>query len=389
MEYGMMGRKRLKGCAALFLAVIVMGSVISLVRALAAEQEGTAYGETVVVEYENLRELLKAGNADLTQSYADYEANVAPYQEMWDTLKQEQKYMEDMAGSYEDDGDEEMAAFYEDNAKQLEKAAGQINVRIRNLTSESQTKSLEEAADAKTLAAQSLMNSYNQMMQNIQAGEAGAEAANAAYEEALTKHAAGTAKDSEVKEAKQSADSQNNSLASLKERAAQIKSSLLSMLGLSGQVLSGQTRVEIGTIPPPDLDKIRSIDREADKAMSISNDSALFNQRREKATGTDERELRDQKIAQAEAEAEMTYRSAYDSLMSSLNSYEAALQSYEAANLEYQALQRKKQAGMLSRTAWLEGVASYKEKEAAKEIAAMSLYQAYESYCWTVKGAML
>lgn len=387
MEYGTMGRKRLKRHAALFLAVIVMGSVISPVRALAAEQEGTAYGETVVVEYENLRELLKAGNADLTQSYADYEANVAPYQEMWDTLKQEQKYMEDMAGSYEDDGDEEMAAFYEDNAKQLEKAAGQINVRIRNLTSESQTKSLEEAADAKTLAAQSLMNSYNQMMQNIQAGEAGAEAANAAYEEALTKHAAGTAKDSEVKEAKQSADSQNNSLASLKERAAQIKSSLLSMLGLSGQVLSGQTRVEIGTIPPPDLDKIRSIDREADKAMSISNDSALFNQRREKATGTDERELRDQKIAQAGAEAEMTYLSAYDSLMSSLNSYEAALQSYEAATLEYQALQRKKQAGMLSRTAWLEGVASYKEKEAAKEIAAMSLYQAYETYCWTVKGA--
>lgn len=121
--------------------------------------------------------------------------------------------------------------------------------------------------------------------------------------------------------------------------------------------------------------------------MSISNDSTLFNQRREKATGTDERELRDQKIAQAEAEAEMTYLSAYDSLMSSLNSYEATLQSYEAANLEYQALQRKKQAGMLSRTAWPEGVASYKEKEAAKEIAAMTLYQAYESYCWTVKGA--
>lgn len=358
MEYGTIGRKRLKGRAVLFLAVIVMGSVISPVRALAAEQEGAAYGETVVVEYENLRGLLKAGNADLTQSYADYEANAAPYQEIWDTLKQEQKYMEDMAGSYEDDGDEEMAAFYEDNAKQLEKAAGQINVRIRNLTSEGQTKSLEEAADAKILAAQSLMNSYNQMMQNIQAGEAGAEAANAAYEEALTKHAAGTAKDSEVKEAKQAADSQNNSLASLKERAAQIKSSLLSMLGLSGQVLSGQTRVEIGTIPQPDLDKIRSIDWETDKAMSISNDSALFNQRREKATGTDERELRDQKIAQAEAEAEMTYWSAYDSLMSSLNSYEAALQ-------------------------------SYKEKEAAKEIAAMSIYQAYESYCWTVKGATL
>lgn len=370
-----------KKCAAFLLAASLAGSMAFPGRVLAAESVGEAASAGgILIEYGNLKELLKEGNPDLTQSYADYDAAVAPYQEMWDTLKDEQKYMENMAESYEDE-DEEMEAFYENNAKQLEKAAGQINVRIRNLTSESKTKSLEEEADAKTLTAQSLMNSYNQMRENVRAAEKNAEAAQAAYEEALTKQAAGTLKESEVQEAKKAADSKNNSLASLKEQAAQLKTSLLSMLGIDGQV-----KAEIGTIPEPDLSVIRSIDMEADKEISVSNDSALFNQRREKAKGTDERELRDQKIAEAEAEAEMTYLSAYNDLMSSLNSYEAALQSYEAASLEYQALQRKKQAGMLSRTAWLQGEASYMEKEAAKEIAAMSLYQAYETYCWTVKG---
>lgn len=388
--------KKAKRCTIL-LTVSLMG-----ILAFPSWAETSDSTSRTLVEYENLRELLKAGNPDLTQSYADYDASVEPYQEMWDTLKKEQKYMEDMAESYEDDGDEEMQVFYENNAKQLEKSAGQINVRIQNLTSESRTKNLEKAADAQTVAAQSLMNSYNQMVQNIRASEKSAEAAEAAYEEAQTKQAAGTAKAADVQTAKETADREQNSLESLREQAAQLKTALLSMLGLDGAAAAGQedtgamesggsasqVQIEIGTVPQPDLEAIRAIDKEADKAVSISNDSALFNQRREKATGTDERALRDQNIAQAEAEAEMTYLSAYDDLMYSLNSYEAASQAYEAAKLDYQALQIKKEAGMLSRTAWLSGEAAYMKKEVAKEIAAMSLYQAYETYCWTVKGVV-
>ena len=41
---------------------------------------------------------------------------------------------------------------------------------------------------------------------------------------------------------------------------------------------------------------------------------------------------------------------------------------------------------MLSNTEYLQGEADYAKSKAAKESASMHLVQAYESYCWEVKG---
>ena len=61
-------------------------------------------------------------------------------------------------------------------------------------------------------------------------------------------------------------------------------------------------------------------------------------------------------------------------------------QAYESACLSYQSLQIKQMAGMLSNTEYLQGEASYLEKKAARDVAGMTLYQAYETYQWEVKG---
>ena len=46
----------------------------------------------------------------------------------------------------------------------------------------------------------------------------------------------------------------------------------------------------------------------------------------------------------------------------------------------------KKQAGLLKQSEYLQGEAEYLAAEAAMETASMNLVQAYESYCWEVKG---
>ena len=60
---------------------------------ISPETTGNTTG-TTIIEYGNLRELLKQGNLSLKESIEDYENNINAYQEIWDTLKREQDNME-------------------------------------------------------------------------------------------------------------------------------------------------------------------------------------------------------------------------------------------------------------------------------------------------------
>ncbi|MBS1459484.1 MAG: TolC family protein, partial [Clostridium sp.] len=73
-------------------------------------------------------------------------------------------------------------------------------------------------------------------------------------------------------------------------------------------------------------------------------------------------------------------------LKARLLQYQAALESYTGAELVYKSQKRRQAAGMLSNTEYLQGEADYAKSKAAKETASMNLVQAYESYCWEVKG---
>ena len=300
---------------------------------------------------------------------------------MREELLEEQKNMEDMAESYEEDGDEEMASFYENAADLLGDTISQLGVTLRNMTSASQEKSLKDMADSLTKSAQSLMNSYCQTASRVSAAEMELQAAQAEYDEAVVKRSAGLAKDADVQSAKEAVLGAETSLLSLNSQKEQLKASLLSLLGLGDEEY-----VQIGGIPAPDLSAVKARDFEADMAESVSNDSALFEARRAQAKGTDERELREEKIETAEAEAEMNFRSAWEELQAALLQYEGAEKTYEAACQTYEALQRKQAAGLLSRADSLRGEADFAAAQASMDFASMNLYGTYESYLWTVRG---
>ena len=340
-----------------------------------------AYGaeNTITVEYDNLRELLKKGNLSLSQSIEDYEDNLEAYQEMWDTIKWEQGNMEDKA---EDSSAEAKdAALYASNASMLKSSASRIYSQLKELKTEKSLKSLEKSADSYTLAAQTVMNSYLQVSQTIKAKEKSVEALAAKLSETRGKQGIGAATQADVEEASGVLAQESNSLGTLREEASQLRSKLLTMLGLAGE-----ENVIIGGMPEPDLEAIDAIDYETDRVKAVNNSSTVQETRHTTARGTGDMNRKSGKVDEAEGTAEANIKAAYQDLLVRRTEYQASQEAYGSALMSYQSLMRKKQAGMLSSTAYLDGEAAYQESLAARETASMNLIQAYEGYCWEVKG---
>lgn len=319
----------------------------------AAEISSVDLSQVKKVEYGNLRELIKAGNFSYLQSEDSQNRRSEPYEKMHETLKEEYDYLKKMADSYKDDGDTEMQALYENNAKNIRISMAQVQSTINRMNSASQEKTMEKSV----------------------------ETAQSSYDAAVKKRSAGLIKDTELESEKSSLTRQQNSLASLKEQQSELKESLLTMLGLSGR-----TDIEIGTVPDPDLSAIRAVSVENDLQTAISNDPTWVSEMKSKVTGTDNRELRKQRISEAAQNAEISLRSAYENLQNALSQYEAAESAYSAAKQAWDTVQKKQAAGMLSKNAYLSGQASWLSGEAAMNTAKLNLVSAYTSYVWQVAG---
>ena len=316
----------------------------------------------------------------MKKTIEDHQDSIDAYQEMWDTMKWEQDNMESKAEDMEG-SNSETAALYSSNASMLKSSAKRIYSQIKNLTDEKSTKSIEKSADSYTYTAQTVMNSYNQMVQNVNARQKSVDAQEAGYQALVRQGQAGTATQAQIQSAKNRLDQARTSLASLKEEEKQLRFKLLNMLGIEDN-----ETVRIGTVPEPDLAAIASIDFEGDKQKAIGNDSKVQSERHSKAYSTAQINQRFKQVDEAEGSAEASITATYQELQAKTASYQAALESYESASLIYQSLKRRQAAGMLSNTDYLEGEAAYMEKLAAKETASMNLVQAYEDYCWEVKG---
>lgn len=384
-EAGIMDRRQWKGWQqnqqgvyiAFVMALCSVAASCVMAFAACAAAESSAAG--VTVEYENLSQLVQEGNLSLRQVIDDYESNKQNYQDLLDTLRKEQATMKFLAEQQEED--EEASALYSSNASALASSARQISNRIESLNRKSSTRSVETSIDNYTQMAQTQMNSYNQMALNLAAQEKKTEAAQAAYQAAVAQNTAGLVTAAEVLAAADSLAQAKNSLSSYQQQEEQLRFNLLSLLGLETA-----ENVTIGAIPEPDLTAIDAIDIETEKWNAVNNSSTVQNARHANAGTTTEIQQRFSNVAEAEGTAEADILACYQSLLASKGEYLAALDSFESASLTWQGVVRKRQAGLVDSTDYLEGEASYLAAKAAKETASMNLYQAYETYRWEVKG---
>lgn len=344
-----------------------------------AEAESAVEAGTIItVEYDNLRQLLLDGNLDLRQANDSYESTKKNYQELMEQMREQQAYMKFLADKYEDTED---GATYSMNAGILGGQASMLSKRIEAINRKTQTLTVEDNTDSYTMAAQSVMNSYNQMALNVKAKEKSVQAKEAAYEAMVKRQSVGAATAAEVMEAADQLSSEQNLLGSYRQQEAQLRFRLLAMLGLEDQ-----EGVMIGTIPDPDLAEIDQVNFEEDKQRAINNSSTVQSVRHSRAGSTAEISRKSDQETEAVGNAEAEFLEAYQKLQAGKLEYQAAKDSYESAKISYDSLQKKRQAGMVSQTEYLEEEASYLEALAKRGIASMNLTQTLEDYQWLVKG---
>lgn len=334
--------------------------------------------ENTIVEYDQLRQLLLEGNIHLKKANDSYETTKKNYQDLMEQMRQEQEYMKFLAEKYEGTEDE---MSYTASAAMLGAQAGRLSRQIEAMNRKTRTLTVEENTDSYTMAAQSVMNSYNQMVLNAAAREKSVQAAQASYEAVMKKQSSGAATAADVMDAANRLSQQQNLLSSSRQQVSQLRFRLLSMLGLPDD-----GTVAIGTIPEPDLSEVDGVNYEEDKTRAVNNDSQVQSVRHSRAGTTAEIARKSKEEAEAVGSAEAEFLSVYQQLREARLQYQASADAYESARAGYESLQLKKQAGMLSQVDYLEGEADYLQAVADRGGAAMNLVQALENYRWAVKG---
>lgn len=332
----------------------------------------------ISVDYNNLEHLVQ-NNRNLKNALDNYTSNKETYENMLKTLEDERDYMKFMQEKYEDDA--ETKAIYKMNASMLNMSISQITKQLESQESKTQTTSRQKTIDSYVLTAQSLMRTYNQMNTKTQAEEKNYEAAQSSYQVALKKQSAGMATTADVMEASDTMQSAKNRYESYRQQAANARFNLLSALGLDTSA-----DITIGSVPLPDLSAIDDVDFNTDVEQAIGNSASVQNTRHQSAGTATEISVKSNQESQAEGTVRSQMQSLYDQLKAAKLEYEGAEDAYESASITYAFLQKKQQAGMLSQSDYLQGVADYYSALDAKESAVVQLNQAWETYNWTVKG---
>ena len=330
------------------------------------------------VDYNNLEQLVQ-NNRNLKNALDNYTSNKETYENMLKTLEDERDYMKFMQEKYEDDA--EAKATYKMNASMLNMSISQITKQLESQESKTQTTSRQKTIDSYVLTAQSLMRTYNQMNTKAQAEEKNYQAAQSSYQAALKKQSAGMATAADVMAASDTMQSAKNRYESYRQQASNARFNLLSALGLD----TGAD-IAIGSVPLPDLAAIEAVDFNSDMEQAIGNSSSVQNARHQSAGTATEISVKSDQESQAEGTVRSRMQSLYDQLKAAKLQYDGAEDAYQSASITYASLQKKQQAGMLSQSDYLQGVADYYSALDAKETAVVNLNQAWETYNWTVKG---
>lgn len=330
------------------------------------------------VDYNNLEQLVQ-NNRNLKNALDNYTSNKETYENMLKTLEDERDYMKFMQEKYEDDA--EAKATYKMNASMLNMSISQITKQLESQESKTQTTSRQKTIDSYVLTAQSLMRTYNQMNTKAQAEEKNYQAAQSSYQAALKKQSAGMATAADVMAASDTMQSAKNRYESYRQQASNARFNLLSALGLDTSV-----GIAIGSVPLPDLAAIEAVDFNSDMEQAVGNSSSVQNARHQSAGTATEISVKSDQESQAEGTVRSRMQSLYDQLKAAKLQYDGAEAAYQSASITYASLQKKQQAGMLSQSDYLQGVADYYSALDAKETAVVNLNQAWETYNWTVKG---
>jgi len=337
-----------------------------------------------VIEYRELEALIRTGNSQALNQQASYAASLEMYQTAYDSFASAGRDMLNKADELEDEGGEaSLIASYEQSAAILSSSAGQMKRSITSLNSRSSEWSREQAIWTLVKSAQSLMASCRAMEAQAVSAAARESASQAAYDRTVSMKAAGLATQEEVLTAGKNLLSAKNASQSAKDNADRLKRQLLIMLGKEG---GGSADIRLGEIPQATAEELSQIHPQEDKEMAVIADSTVKSVKRSKAQGDTQRKLRSQQLEEAEGAASLSLDEQYQEIAALSLKRDAAAAASAAADKDYSALQTKYQAGVINKSAYLQGAAEYWQKKASGIAAEAELRVAVDAYGWLLKG---
>ena len=324
------------------------------------------------IEYDDLRELLIAGNStlknsSLTDTIEDLQEEITALETEYGSMKLEYEI-------YKGE-DEATAAKYRQNASAIHATIKNLKKSLDRMTNSHSTN--EVMINTLTQTAQTLMCSYKQMEMNVISAQKSYDAAVCAYDAAAARYSVGMASETDVTDALNTMLSRQNTLNDYTIRRDSVRYSFLSLLGITDS-----SDIVIGDVPAPDLSAIGSVDFASDEATLMSYNTALQSANHQDGSDT----LKEAEYTEALGEAYVAAQETYSNLQTQLLQYQAAQESYAAAQAAYAAAQRKKSAGMMTEAEYLSQEAAYLSSYTAYRTQEMNLTQTYANYKWALKG---
>ncbi|WP_143319881.1 TolC family protein [Clostridium sp. HBUAS56010] len=232
-------------------------------------------------------------------------------------------------------------------------------------------------------SAQSSMVSYFQQTYELDAARANLEFLEAQYQSALVKQSAGMATQSDVLAAKESVQSAQASIEKLTGSIEETRQKLCIMLGWKYN-----DSPEIKDIPSIDMERLASLNPEADREEALANNYTLkINKRKlQNATAEITKSTLNRTISSNEQNINSDLTKNYQAVLQAKASYDQSMADFELESKNMDTAERKLQIGTLSRLDYLKQKNAFHSKDFSVKKAQLDLFQAVQNYYNAVKG---
>ena len=335
-----------------------------------------------VIEYDEIPDLIHEYNATVQNNQYDYQKFREDY---GDTNSDVADAYNDLAQDFYDDMSGETDAGSMMSDLQLDIQARNMLKQADNTLEDSKIYLLtyEMAEDNLAATAQSNMISYHKKQLELEQKQTDLELAREKYSLEQVKQAAGTVTAVDVLTAKESLQSSENNIKELESGIENLKEELYISLGWKHN-----DSPDIKELPQMDVSRIDGMDPDRDLETALENNYTLkINKRKlENARSKTTRESLETKIRNNEKQIGASLSSAYKNVLSARLSYEQAVAEAQLEETNTNIAAGKLQAGMMTSLEYKEQGYKMESSRLNAEMAAVSLFQAMETYDWSVKG---
>ena len=335
-----------------------------------------------VLRYEALQEAVHNGNPDVLASIKNYEDRLSQYEQALNELIFERRDAYSERERAADNRDKDLAKSWKTEYDTYTTSITMYRKMRDSMTSHSGQRSLRQAERQATIAAQSLMISYESLRHQRDTAQKEADLRRRQWELSKTRRTAGLASDVDVLSAENSFLAAASRLSSTEDSLAAAYRNLCYMVGMPDD-----GSLTIAPLPSPDPARIAGMNLEEDTRKAIGNNTTLISQRKQnRGSSTPVTDVRLRTNAEGEQKLTSKMASLYEAVLQKQQEYNSAQIGWAKAQEAKRISDLKASAGLLGEPEQLSAELDYVSAEASFSAASLAFLQAMDTYDWAVIG---